>query len=408
MDPRNVAERIEAIDALDRAAEPVEQLVGRVLHAWRPSRTCSTGSGSGIRCIPCSRICPSGSGRARSCSTSSVAAGPVRLRICSSAWVSPSALPTAAAGVADWSELNKPERRTGLVHAAANLTATALYGLSFLARGRGRRGAGVALAMAGRHRRDRGRASSAVTSRYRRASGANRAADARRLPRTGSSSRSTARSTDDKPTLAHLDGEPLAAVGGRVAGRAVRPLQPPGRAARGRRPGRRMPALSLARQHVPCSPTAPSSTARPRHPSPRTSFTSTASGSRPRRRRRLSTARLSTAARVVISAIPSSLDIEEVRHASRRGARSVNGSTSTSRTGCCERGENEDTAEEIAARTVNKERARAGEAGASRTSTDDISSGRRGGLRSHRARAAGHDDQLYNEAKGRTSRAARR
>ena len=49
-----------------------------------------------------------------------------------------------------------------------------------------------------------------------------------------------------------------------------------------------------------------------------------------------------------------------------------------------ERGRSEDAAEEIAARTVNKERARAGEAEqASRTSTDDISSGRRGGLRSH-------------------------
>src|SRR3954447_21814393 len=53
--------------------------------------------------------------------------------------------------------------------------------------------------------------------------------------------------------------------------------------------------------------------------------------------------------------------------------------------GVLERGESEDTAEEIAARTVNKERARAGEARqSSRTSTDDISSGRRGGLRSHR------------------------
>jgi len=50
-----------------------------------------------------------------------------------------------------------------------------------------------------------------------------------------------------------------------------------------------------------------------------------------------------------------------------------------------ERGRDEDTAEEIAARTVNKERARSGEAKTSSpTSTRDISSGRRGGLRSHR------------------------
>ena len=68
--------------------------------------------------------------------------------------------------------------------------------------------------------------------------------------------------------------------------------------------------------------------------------------------------------------------------------------------GLLERGEDEDTAEEIAARTVNKERARAGEARqASRSSTDDISSGRRGGLRSHRGPGGRTRDQLYNEAK---------
>ena len=68
--------------------------------------------------------------------------------------------------------------------------------------------------------------------------------------------------------------------------------------------------------------------------------------------------------------------------------------------GLLERGEHEDTAEEIAARTVNKERARAGEARtASRSSTDDISSGRRGGLRSHHGPGGRTKAQLYNEAK---------
>jgi hypothetical protein len=65
-----------------------------------------------------------------------------------------------------------------------------------------------------------------------------------------------------------------------------------------------------------------------------------------------------------------------------------------------EHGRSEAVAEEIAARTVNKERARAGEAQqASRTSTDDISSGRRGGLRSHRGPGGRTRDQLYEEAK---------
>jgi len=63
-------------------------------------------------------------------------------------------------------------------------------------------------------------------------------------------------------------------------------------------------------------------------------------------------------------------------------------------------GRSEDLAEEIAARTVNKERARAGEAKqSSRTSTADISSGRRGGLRSHRGPGGRTRDQLYEEAK---------
>jgi hypothetical protein len=67
-----------------------------------------------------------------------------------------------------------------------------------------------------------------------------------------------------------------------------------------------------------------------------------------------------------------------------------------------EHGRSEDVAEEIAARTVNKERARAGEAReSSRTSTDDISSGRRGGLRSHKGPGGRTRDQLYEEAKDR-------
>jgi plasmid stabilization system protein ParE len=68
--------------------------------------------------------------------------------------------------------------------------------------------------------------------------------------------------------------------------------------------------------------------------------------------------------------------------------------------GLLERGEDEDAAEEVAARTVNKERAREGEAReSSRTSTEDISSGRRGGLRSRRGPGGRTRDQLYNEAR---------
>ncbi len=67
-----------------------------------------------------------------------------------------------------------------------------------------------------------------------------------------------------------------------------------------------------------------------------------------------------------------------------------------------ERGAGKDTAQEIAARTVNKERAGQGEAEeSSRTSLEDISSGRRGGLRSHRGSGGRTYDQLSNEARAR-------
>lgn len=68
--------------------------------------------------------------------------------------------------------------------------------------------------------------------------------------------------------------------------------------------------------------------------------------------------------------------------------------------GLKQEGRSNDVAEEIAARTVNKERARHGESReASRTSTEDISSGRRGGLRSHTGPKGRTRDQLYQEAK---------
>ena len=66
-----------------------------------------------------------------------------------------------------------------------------------------------------------------------------------------------------------------------------------------------------------------------------------------------------------------------------------------------QQGKSTKRAKEIAARTVNKERARSGEARtSSRSSTRDISSGRRGGLRSGTRRSKGQTkEQLYNEAK---------
>jgi len=66
-----------------------------------------------------------------------------------------------------------------------------------------------------------------------------------------------------------------------------------------------------------------------------------------------------------------------------------------------ERGRSEERAEEIAARTVNKERARSAEAReSSELSRTDISSGRRGGIRAHRSGPRGRTkEQLYEEAR---------
>ena len=68
--------------------------------------------------------------------------------------------------------------------------------------------------------------------------------------------------------------------------------------------------------------------------------------------------------------------------------------------GLIDQGRSKDKAKEIAARTVNKTRAQAGEAKeTSRLSREDMSSSRRGGLRSHGGPKGRTRDQLYEEAK---------
>lgn len=72
------------------------------------------------------------------------------------------------------------------------------------------------------------------------------------------------------------------------------------------------------------------------------------------------------------------------------------------KSGAKSQGASEDRAQEIAARTVNKERARSGESKQkSRSSTNDMSSSKRGGKRSHSGSKGPTRDQLYNEAKQR-------
>jgi uncharacterized membrane protein len=75
-----------------------------------------------------------------------------RLRAASDAFVAlglAAALPTVATGLADWTALDRENRRIGVVHAGANAAATGCYALSLLARVRGRRVRGVALSTLG-------------------------------------------------------------------------------------------------------------------------------------------------------------------------------------------------------------------------------------------------------------------
>ncbi|PNI09192.1 (2Fe-2S)-binding protein [Arthrobacter sp. AFG7.2] len=59
------------------------------------------------------------------------------------------AVPSAVAGFTDWTQLHPEQQRVGLVHAAANVTATSLYAASLVARARGSRGSGKVLAYLG-------------------------------------------------------------------------------------------------------------------------------------------------------------------------------------------------------------------------------------------------------------------
>lgn len=115
-----------------------------------------------------------------------------------------SAAPTAFTGVADWSDLGRPDRRTGIMHAVCNATATALYGASWIARKRGKRSLGLGLSLAGATAATLGGFLGGHLA-FRRAAGVNHAADA---PTT----EGWTPITTNGP-LAELDGAPLVTFG---------------------------------------------------------------------------------------------------------------------------------------------------------------------------------------------------
>lgn len=209
MSARLLGERLEATEALDRLADPAHQAASRMLPRGR-FKDVLHGVWLGHPLHPLLTDLPIGfwssafvldivGGRqARPAADALVGLGVA------------AAVPTAAAGLADWSELNAPERRSGAVHAVANLAATTLYAMSLVARRRDRRAGGVALGMAGAAAATIGGFLGGHLT-FRRAAGVNQTAavptdtDWTDLSLDGSID-------DDKPTLADLDGTPLAVV----------------------------------------------------------------------------------------------------------------------------------------------------------------------------------------------------
>jgi uncharacterized membrane protein len=148
MDPRHLGERLDATEALDHLVGPAHSVVDRLLPGG-PLKDLLRGAWLGHPLHPLLTDLPIGfwtSGlvldivggrRARPAADVLVGLGVA------------SAVPTVAAGIADWVDLAAPKRRSGTVHAGFNLAATGLYAWSLAARRRDRRPLGVALGLAG-------------------------------------------------------------------------------------------------------------------------------------------------------------------------------------------------------------------------------------------------------------------
>lgn len=148
LDPRILPERIERLAALDRVSATISSKLQAVLPAG-PVKDALSGTWLGHPLHPLLVTVPIGSltaatvldlvggRRGRDAARTLVGFGTLSM------------VPTAAAGLSDWSDTLGAEQRVGLVHAATNDVALALYAASWLARRRGSHGRGVALALVG-------------------------------------------------------------------------------------------------------------------------------------------------------------------------------------------------------------------------------------------------------------------
>jgi nitrite reductase/ring-hydroxylating ferredoxin subunit/uncharacterized membrane protein len=140
--------RIEGLEGLDRIAEPLAEVVRKLIPRG-PVKDALSGTWLGHQLHPLLTDIPIGSftsatildlvggRRAQHAANLLAAAGVV------------SVVPTAAAGLADWSDISGPDRRVGVVHAVANVVGVGFYTASIVARLRGRRWSATSLGLLG-------------------------------------------------------------------------------------------------------------------------------------------------------------------------------------------------------------------------------------------------------------------
>jgi nitrite reductase/ring-hydroxylating ferredoxin subunit len=140
--------RLERLEALEKVAKPLAEAVGRAVQP-RVVRNLLSGTDLGEPLHPVLTDLPIGAWVMSALLDTvggSAAEGAADLLVTAGVVA---AIPTATAGLNDWSYTNGPQTRVGLVHATLNTTALSLYLASAVARARGRRRGGKALALAG-------------------------------------------------------------------------------------------------------------------------------------------------------------------------------------------------------------------------------------------------------------------
>jgi nitrite reductase/ring-hydroxylating ferredoxin subunit len=146
--PLSAVDTLSRMEYLDPWAKPLKNAVDRVVKPG-PMKDLLTGRWLGHSVHPVLTDVPIG---AWVCSAFLDVFGGKRSRDASDALIGLgilSALPTAAAGLSDWTDTSGRTRRLGMFHAAANTAAVGLFGLSLIARRRGHRGSGVMLSALG-------------------------------------------------------------------------------------------------------------------------------------------------------------------------------------------------------------------------------------------------------------------